>query len=67
MRTWLIVLYLGQSVAVVGPLDVDLRGCFAMADDRELLRNVLPIEYPIEDITLDCVRARRRPGTGEQR
>jgi hypothetical protein len=69
MKTWLALLFLGKSIAVIGPLEDDLQACRdAIANDRaQFAMFAERAGHSIEDVTLDCVRARRRPAIGEQR
>jgi hypothetical protein len=68
MKTFLIILYLGNSVGVMGPLDWSLDACRARIEDRAWLTlAVTRIGYRIDGVTLDCVRAYRKPAIGEQR
>jgi len=68
VKTWITLLYLGRVFDVLGPSYDTMQVCrdaiqdraqFAMFADRA--------GYSIDDITLDCVRARDRPRVGEQR
>lgn len=69
MKTWLVLLFLGKSIAVIGPLEGDLQQCRdAINNDRtQFAMFAERAGRAIEDVTLDCVRSRTRPTIGEQR
>jgi len=67
MKTWLVVLYLGKSVAVAASFGAPGL-CASKTEDRDWLRPVVAAAgRDVEDVTLDCVRSRSRPTIGEAR
>jgi hypothetical protein len=67
MKTWLVVLYLGKSVAVAASFGAPVV-CASKIEDRDWLRPaVAAIGRRVEDVTLDCIQSRSRPAIGETR
>jgi hypothetical protein len=67
MKTWLVVLYLGKSVAVAATFGAPAV-CTSKIEDRDWVRPaVAAIGRTVEDVTLDCIKSRSRPGIGETR
>jgi hypothetical protein len=67
MKTWLVVLYLGKSVAVA----TSFNGpglCASKIEDRDWLRPAVAVTgRPIEDVTFDCIQSKNRPAVGKTR
>ena len=67
MKTWLVVLYLGKSVAVAASFGAPGL-CASKTEDCDWLRPAAAAAgRAVEDVTLDCVRSRSRPTIGEAR
>jgi len=68
MKIFLVILYLGKSVGILGPLPGDLKDCRVKADNREWFApQIEATGHMLGDVTLDCVRSRTEPKLGEQR
>lgn len=68
MKTWIVVLYLGRSINVIGPFYDDIPTCRdSIADRQQFHMFSEQAGHTIEEVTLDCVRSRTRPLIGEQR
>lgn len=66
MKTWLVILYLGKSVGVFGPLASGMPGCIVLSHHRKQLESEIRQSGHSRE-TLDCVQANRKPALGERR
>jgi hypothetical protein len=67
MKTWLVVLYLGKSVAVAASFN-GAGLCASKIEDRDRLRPAAALTgRAIENVTFDCIQSKTRPAVGETR
>lgn len=70
MKTFIVILYLGKSVGVVGPFGSSLDMCRDSLQDRQWLEPFMvaqSVPYALGDVTLDCVLDVGTPKVGEER